>query len=166
MNEAILKERTKRLLEVNETIKKLDPTIRPAAFALLQDYVLADAAATKESKTPVTSDNGGDDDREGFFSKFTHDKPADNALLIGAYHYSQFGSSPFTTTEIESLATEVGVTIPERTDMTFAAAQREGKNLFLRAGRGAFRPTVHGEAFFKKTYQVSKGKNQKSQNSE
>ena len=166
MNEATLKERTKRLLEINDIIKKLDPTIRPAAFALLQDYVLAGAPAAKQNKSPATSDDDGSEDRERFFSQFPHDKPADNALLIGAYHYTLYGSSPFTTDEIKSMATEVGVTIPERTDITFAQAQREGKNLFLRAGRGGFRPTVHGEAFFKKTYQVSKGKKQKQQNSE
>ena len=166
MNEAMLKERTKRLLEINEIIKKIDPTIRPAAFALLQDYVSAGAAAAKQNKPIATLDDGGGEDREEFFSKFTHDKPAENALLISAYHFSQYGSSSFTTDEIKSIAKEVGVTIPERTDMTFAQAQRDGKNLFLRASRGAFRPTVHGETFFKKTYQVSKGKKQKQQNSE
>src|SRR5438094_6979871 len=80
MNEATLKERTKRLLEINDIIKKLDPTIRPAAFALLQDCVLAGAPAAKQNKSPATSDDDGGKDRERFFSQFPHDKPADNAL--------------------------------------------------------------------------------------
>jgi hypothetical protein len=67
---------------------------------------------------------------------------------------------------MEALAKEVGVTIPERLDMTFLQAKRHGKKLFLRAGKKAFRPTVHGETFFKKTYQVSKGTQQKQQGAE
>ena len=61
------------------------------------------------------------------------------------------------------MAGEVGVTIPERLDKTFLTAKRDGKGLFLRVGKGALKPTVHGEAFFKKTYQVSKGTQQKPQ---
>jgi hypothetical protein len=166
MNETTLKERTKRLLEINEIVKKLDETIRPAAFLLLQDYVLSGTSSAKEKQQQVTSLDAAAEGREGFFTKFNHDKPSDNALLASAYHYAQYGSSAFSIDEIKAMANEVGVTVPERPDMTFQAAQRDGKNLFLRAGRGGFRPTVHGEAFFKKTYQVSKGKQQKAQSAE
>ncbi|MEJ0089714.1 MAG: hypothetical protein WDM80_08235 [Limisphaerales bacterium] len=163
MNETILKERTKRLLEINGIIKKLDETIRPAAFLLLQDYVLSVEAPVKNKQSPSTPNDNLEEDREGFFAKHDHEKPSENGLLLSAYHYSQFGASSFTIDEMEALANEVGVTIPERLDMTFLQAKRNGKNLFLRAGKKAFRPTVHGETFFKATYQVSKGKQQKQQ---
>jgi hypothetical protein len=166
MNETILKERTKRLLEINEVVKKLDSTIRPAAFLLLQDYVLSNAASGGKIVHDPTMQNEASEDRESFFSKFDHDKPSDNALLVSAYHYGQYGSSSFSIDEIKTIANEVGITVPERPDMTLKAAQRDGKNLFLRVGRGVFRPTVYGEAFFKKTYQVSKGKQQKPQSAE
>ena len=161
MNETTLKERTKRLLEVNEIVKKLDETIRPAAFLLLQDYVLASEIPAKNKQLPSTPGDNLDEDREGFFAKHDHEKPSENGLLLSAYHYSQFGASPFTIDEMEALANEVGVTIPERLDMTFLQAKRNSKSLFLRAGKKAFRPTVHGETFFKTTYLVSKGTQQK-----
>jgi hypothetical protein len=164
MNESDFKERTERLLELNEVIKKLDVAIRQEAFALLQDYVLGNASNSGQSRMSVMSAQDSSEGREAFFSKFSHEKPAENALLISAYHFSQFGSLPFTLDEIKTMAGEVGVTIPERADMTFLSAKRAGKNLFLRAGRGGFRPTVHGEAFFKKDYSVSKGKSQKPAN--
>jgi hypothetical protein len=161
MNEITLKERAKRLTEINEIVKLLDPNIRQPAFLLLQDYVLATGASEKENPQNSKSGNNGTQDRESFFTKFDHDKPSDNVLLVSAYFFSQYGGAEFSIDEIESIANEVGVTIPERPDMTLLKAQRDGKNLFCRGGRGAFRPTVHGEAFFKKTYQVSKGTRQK-----
>jgi hypothetical protein len=171
MNESTFKESTKRLLELNKIIKNLDETIRPAAFSLLQDYVYCGVSAAASAKPSAEGKirqqpvevNELSEDRESFFSKFNHDKPSDNALLVSAYYYGQYGASPFSIDELKTLANEVGVTVPERPDMTFKMAQRDGKNLFLRAGRGVYRPTVYGEAFFKKTYEVSKGKLQKPQ---
>ncbi|MDE3099236.1 MAG: hypothetical protein KGJ88_07155 [Verrucomicrobiota bacterium] len=163
MNETTLKERTEKLLEIDKIIKRLDATIRPAAFSLLQDYVLAGVAAGKEKSKAVTTENLGSEGREGFFSKFNHDKPSDNVLLLCAYHFSQYGSAAFTTDEISDLANEVGVTIPNHPAMTIKAAQRKGKSLFRIAGRGLYAPTVHGESFFKATYKVSKGTQQKPQ---
>ena len=163
MNETTLKEKTKRLLEINEIVKKLDATIRPAAFLLLQDYILSGTAPANDKQLHNNPKDDGDENREGFFSKHNHEKPSENGLLLSAYHYSKYGVSPFTIAEMETLATEVGVTIPGRLDMTFVQAKRDGKTLFCRAGKGAFRPTVHGETFFKKTYQVSKGTHQKQQ---
>lgn len=46
-------------------------------------------------------------------------------------------------------------------DMTFAQARRDRKQLFRRAGRGEFAPTVHGELFFQSTYEATKGKKKK-----
>ena len=163
MNESTLKEKTKRLLEVNEIIKKLDETIRPAAFSLLQGYVSGGAIPERESQNSSSAQDNDAGGREEFFSKFSHDKPADNVKLLSAYLYSQYGTSPFSMEEIKKLANDVGVTVPGRPDMTFVAALEDGKHLFQRGGRGEFRPTVYGEAYFKKTYQVSKGKQQKPQ---
>jgi hypothetical protein len=166
MNETTLKERTKKLLEINEIVKKLDETIRPAAFLLLQDYVSGSAAPDKEKPHhPVPHIDAGEG-REGFFSKFNHAKPSDNVLLVSAYHYSQYGSSPFSVEEIKALADQVGVTIPNKPYMTLTAAQRKGKGLFRSVGKGVFCPTVHGETFFKNTYKVSKGTQQKQESVE
>jgi hypothetical protein len=168
MNDTTLRERIKRLQEVNEILKQIDSTIRPAAFLLLQDYIVAGKAPVGSGGDIRHDENPSekDVDRTGFFSKHSHDKPADNVILLAAYHYSKYGSTSFTVDEMKALANEVGLTVPERTDMTFLQAKRNGKSFFLRAGRGAFRPTVHGEAFFKETYKVSKGTQQKQQESQ
>lgn len=133
----------------------------PQLFCLVQDYVLGGERSVTEKQTNETPQNGGDEDAGDFFTKHNHEKPSENGLLLSAYHYSQYGSSPFTIDEMEKLATGVGVTVPARLDMTFLQAKRNGKKLFLRAGKKAFQPTVHGETFFKANYKVSKGKGQK-----
>lgn len=99
--------------------------------------------------------------RDEFFTELKDGKPSDNALAIAAYHYGQYGSVEFSVKEMQDLADDVGVTVPERLDMTYLQAKRKGNRLFRRGGRGAFRPTVHGEALFKKAYKVPKGTNQK-----
>ena len=161
MNKEILEERSKRLLDVNKIIKDLDPSIRLAAFTLLEDYVTADKSHPgredlKKGDTPSVKD------REAFLSKFNTDKPADNTLLLAAYLYGQYGLASLSVDEIKSLATEVGLIVPDRVDMTLRNAQREGKNLFLSTGRGVFKPTVHGALFFKSTYNVSEGTSSKT----
>jgi hypothetical protein len=55
------------------------------------------------------------------------------------------------------MADDAGVTIPDRLNMTLAAAVENGKQLFASAGRGLFKPTVHGEIYLKTTYGVKKG---------
>lgn len=98
-----------------------------------------------------------DSSDEEFFSAHNHDKPADNARLIAAWFYREYGVEPFSVEEVSAKASGVGITIPARVDMTFVQAKEKGKKLFARAGRGKFKPTVHGEANLKATYSVKKG---------
>lgn len=49
------------------------------------------------------------------------------------------------------------MTIPERLDMTYNTATAKKRKLFKKAGKGMFRPSIHGEAYFKKTYGVKMG---------
>jgi hypothetical protein len=156
MNTNTLRNRSKRLLEVNAVIKELDPAVRLAAFTLLEDYVTT-GESSPEKEREITVNRDGEQNREAFFSKFETDKPADNAHLLAGYLYSQYGSAQFSIDEIKALATEVGLIVPDRVDMTIRNSQREGKHLFQATGRGMFRPTVHGELFFKSAYRVSKG---------
>ena len=132
--------------------------------------MLGGAGGDQDQAVESTEHLGGDSpskaarplaSREAFFAGLKNGKPSDNALAVAAYHYSQYGSAEFTVDEMQELADDVGVTVPERLDMTYVAARRKGNNLFRRGGKGAFRPTVHGEAFFKQTYKVSKGTGRK-----
>ena len=84
-------------------------------------------------------------------------KPHENINLLAAIWFSDFGSNPFTLDYVRDKATETGLTISARPDMALRSAKDKGKNLFAPAGRGLFKPTVVGEAFFKTTYSVRKG---------
>lgn len=160
MNEEDFKQRVKKLREVNSIIAKLDPAIREHAFKLLETYITG--KKTKQADPPPAQDSGNiDDSMEQFFSKLDHEKPSDNAFSIAAYHYSQYGKEAFSYDEVRSIASEVGITIPERVDMTFKAALEKGKNLFQNGGRGKTKPTVHGEKYLKDTFCVKKGKKKK-----
>ncbi len=154
-----LTEKLKSLEEQVGVIK--DESLRRIAFEKLLEGIvpfgkrqaaeepeLRDADSIEQKTETVNLD--------GFFSKLKQGKPSDNALAVAGFHYSLYGSEEFTADEIRDIADQVGITVPERVDMTYKNAQREGKSLFRRSGNG-FRPTVHGELFFKKTYQVNKG---------
>ena len=96
-----------------------------------------------------------------FIKKNTHDKPdkpAKNVHMLAAYHYSQYGVVSFSIKEIQSLAGDYGVTIPERLDMTL-----KGSKLYKSTGRHMYKPTVKGELYFKNKYEVSKGKKKKQE---
>jgi len=158
MDNAVFQERAKRLKEVNDVIKDLDPAIREGALPLLAEYVTGYATERKPAQEP-SGGNGHElvpQDTTEFFAKFPDGKPSDNAVLIAASLYGQYGAEPFRLDEIREIAKSVGLTIPTSLDMTLKQAQRDGKSLFQHSG-GEYKPTVHGELYFKKTYQVSTG---------
>lgn len=158
MDDKEFKMRAGRLEQIAKVLEKLPGEVRSDAFDLLKDYVTehpTESPAKKkgsQAKREVT-----DDSDEGFFGAYDHDKPADNARLIAAWFYREFGVEPFSMDEVREKATDVGITIPARIDMTFLQAKEKGKKLFARAGVGKFKPTVHGEANLKATYSVKKG---------
>ncbi len=161
-------ERVKRLKEVNSVIAKLDPAIRGEAFSLLSPYVTSQPTKGQRSGSAAQEHHGGaehrpadTDDAEEFFAKHPGKKPSENAVLIAAHLYSQYGKQPFQLDDIRGLAGSTGVTIPDHLDMTLKQAKRDGKALFQHAGRNQYKPTVHGEIYFKQTYQVKKGTKQR-----
>jgi len=158
MDDKQFKERASRLEKIAKVLEKLPAEVRNGAFDLLKGYVtehpLGPGAHKEHAKTPP---DGNGDTREQFFEKHDHKKPADNARLIAAYLYREYGSDPFTLDEIRKIADDVGITIPSRIDMTFLSAKAKGKKLFARAGHGKFKPTVHGEVDLRAAYSVKKG---------
>lgn len=159
MNEDTFAERVARLRKLGKVISGLDPEIRLEAFRILKDYVTGGASESARRKRgggaegPPPSPNG----KEAFFAAREHGKPAENVKLMTAYLFSQYGSAPFTLAELATLAASVGLTVPQRIDMTLRQAKSGGKSLYTSAGRGKFKPTVHGETYLKETFQVSKG---------
>jgi len=164
MDKNTFDERVKKIKEVDKIIKALDPTIRESSFKLLLSYITGGKVGSdKNDNNGGTKDLGDDLSREDFFTKFDHDKPADNVLLITAYLYSQYGNANFSLNEIRELADDVGVTIPARIDMTLKMASRDNKYLFTSASRNKYNPTVHGEKCFKESYGVKKGRLKKEE---
>lgn len=158
MDEKEFKTRAGRLEQIAKVVEKLPAEVRSAAFDLLKDYVTGDSAESPTKKAPAKIKREvADDSEEDFFGAFDHDKPADNARLIAAWFYREYGVAPFSLDEVREKATDVGITIPARIDMTFLQAKEKGKKLFARAGTGKFKPTVHGEANLKAAYSVKKG---------
>ena len=160
MDEKEFKERSGRLDKIAKVLEKLPAEVRPDAFELLKAYI-TDQPSEPSKRTKKTADKANrevaDDTEEAFFGAHDHSKPADNARLIAASFYREHGAEPFSLDEVRQKATDVGLTIPARVDMTFVQAKEKGKKLFARAGSGKFKPTVHGEANLKATYSVRKG---------
>lgn len=93
-----------------------------------------------------------------FLAKQDEKKPSDNVYSIVAWLYSQYGIEPFSTSEINDIANNAGVTVPTRVDKTLAAMTKDNKPLVSKTGR-TWRVTVHGETYFKTNYHVTKGTN-------
>lgn len=149
-----------RLKRVNDVIKGLDEAIRADAFLLLRPYVESrvPAPAAPEAKTGAgASSQAREPDLGTFLESRSVEKPSDALYLLAAYHFSQFGSAPFSVDEVRQIADSAGLTVPKRIDMTFESAKRDSKDLFRRAGRNQWAPTVAGELWMKATYGVTKG---------
>jgi hypothetical protein len=154
---------TERLKQVNGVITKLDPAIKADAFSLLKGYISGDIVPPQvvgSTTTNGTGEESGPDlsEAEAFFTTHDGGKPADNAYLVAAYLYSQHGASPFSIDDVRAVATQAGLTLPERVDVTLGGGKKAGKQLFKRAGRGRLQPNVHGETYLRNTYNVTKGR--------
>lgn len=146
-----------RLLEVNKIIAKLDASIKVAAFDYLKPYITGGALPASPEPKKHSLDPHPAADISELIAKHGEGKPHDNVKLLAAIWFAEYGSHPFTADYLREKATETGLTIPARPDNTLKASKEKGKNLFASVGRGLFRPTVVGEAFFKTTYNLRKG---------
>jgi len=146
-----------RLIELNKTVVKLDPAIRLSAFELLKGYVTGVQTKTPaDGKTRLEHDGAGSD-LEALIGAHPDTRPNENVEILTAHWYAQYGATPFSLENLRSAANEGRLTIPDRIDMTLKQAKEGGKKLFQSAGRGLFKPTVPGELYLKKTYNVRKG---------
>lgn len=162
----------KRMKEVEKAVLDLDESVRGAAFLVMQDFILGEAGSepgptrktatrrpaakgTKEDAVPPKIDPPAD--FNGFMDMFESEKEADNAKTIAAHLYREYGIEPFSVDEVRKLADAGGVTVPDRVDKTLVSATVAKKKLFKKAGPGMLRPSIYGEAYFKKKYGVKKG---------
>jgi hypothetical protein len=154
-----------RLREIDDIVTSLDESIRSQAFAILKPYV-DDVGANVHVDAPrPTAENRVDQGEQAllvdpdiaatFLEKHASDKPSDNVKAIGALIYSIYGNCDFTTSEVNAIAHEVGVEVPDRVDVTLGGASVDKKNLFQKRRSGVYRPTANGRRFFKDEYGVS-----------
>jgi hypothetical protein len=148
---------TERLLEINKSIVKLDPAIRSSAFELLKGYVTGIPSQPPHDGDTKHENHGGEVALEALISAHPQNEPSENVNLLAAYWYGKYGVAPFTLDNIRTAADEGGLTVPGRIDMTLKQAKDDGKKLYQSAGRGLFKPTVPGELYLKKTFNVRKG---------
>ncbi len=167
MDDQAFDERVERLRKVNAVIGELDEAIRVEAFRILRPYIDGQAAARVQIDA-AGGDEGGDADSaepidstnvETFVRSQDVAKPANAVKAIAAWWFSEYGSAPIGGSDVEGIAQEIGVTIPNRPDNTLRGMKSNGKDVFRPAARGTFTPTrPHGELFFQTEYQVTKGR--------
>jgi hypothetical protein len=147
---------------------KLPQNLRPIAFEKAID-LLSGGAKVAETAGDSDEDSGtgtpevDTSSAESFVRSQPNvlDRPAEAVKAIAAWWFSQYGSAPITRTSVETLAENIGVTIPDRPDATLRQMKHDGRDVFRSAGRGTFVPTrPHGELYFQTQYEVSKGRKQ------
>lgn len=142
-----------RLSEVNQIIARFDETIRRDVFALLVPLVLGKTEARQETTEQ------GNPDLSSFFTVGQSDTPANTVHRVIAFLYARSGPE-LSLSDIREVAADVGLTLPERLDVTVSGAQRSGKPLYRSLGKGGYRVTVHGASFLEAEYHVKRGRAQ------
>src|ERR1700687_2737713 len=124
-----------RLLEVNKVVEKLDSSIRVAAFDFLKPYIFGGNTKMHPSPPPSETDESSSGDLAELVEKHgSNDKLSDNAKLLTAWWFSQYGSAPFSIKWVKETGASTGLTIPDAPDMTFRQAKLKGKSLYKALG--------------------------------
>jgi hypothetical protein len=97
-----------------------------------------------------------------FFDREKGLKPAENAVFCAAFHYSQYGTQTFSVDDLREIASEAGLVLPDRVDMTLRTVGKDGKKYFQPVGKRCFKLTSHGELHVQKRWQVRPGKSSKA----
>jgi hypothetical protein len=129
-----------------------------AAMMLLGEVVLPANDQSSEG-SDIHGRNGSEcSDLATFFSREENLKPSDYAQLCAAYHFSVYGVVPFSVDELRGIASDAGVVLPDRLDMTLAQAAKNGKKLFQVAGKSSYKPTASAGLVFKERWGVKPGR--------
>ena len=153
-----------RMREVEGAVMELDESVRAVAFSMMEGYVLSGqvGANSVALRGRHEADSTEPEALSDFFETRDVSKPAEAVMAITAYLFQQFGSEPFSPQEIRDIADEVGLTVPQRIDMTVKSAKKNGKPIFRSVERGKYAPTVFGEATLKADHNVTKGRRKRA----
>lgn len=162
----------KRMKEVESVVLTLDESVRGAAFTMMESYILTGQNRKQRVPADVSEDltnavgreedvQEEDDDVAAFFNDREIQKPAEAVYAVAAYFYSQYGSAPFTTKDVQDIADQVGLTVPDRLDNTLRNAGSNKKSVFKTKG-GGWIPTTTGELVLKEKFDVKKGRKKRT----
>ena len=167
MNKDEFEDVAQRLQEIDDVVKGLDESIRSQAFTVLRPYADGAPLKVKEGHRRSPPENGADQGEDAaliepdvaaaFLEEHVGDRPSDNAKAIAALIYSVYGNADFSVAEVNEIAHEAGVMVPDRVDVTLGGASVDKKPLFQKRKSGVYRPTINGRKFFKDEYGVSPG---------
>lgn len=155
-----------QLESIGKLIGDLSPEIRSAAFELFLPLLQPEGKAPtagqhakhpKTAKDQTTTVLSEVTDASEFFAAHPTKTPADAALLVTGYWFSQYGSAPLSVATIKTIANEAGLTLPTRVDMTLKQAKDRGRLLFSGSAKADFKPTTAGELYLKEKFQIKKG---------
>lgn len=163
MDDTKREEAKRSLTEINSIVGTLDPLLKERAINMLWSLYFPNERPTPNGDS-TTSQKLGEQkpvsvdlsSAATFFNSFKHDKPSDNALMIAAWLYSQYGVYQITPKEMLAFASKTGLTVAKRIDMTLKTAKEDGKTLFSQADNG-FELTLAGEAYLQKKFGIKKG---------
>lgn len=132
-----------------------------AAVALLGGGISSHVDGPRNGKD-AGAGNQNQTDLATFFNRDDDFKPADYAQLCAAFHFSQYGTTPFSLADLRTIASDAGVVLPDRLDMTLNQTAKKGRKLFQTAGRGLFKPTATAGFLFKERWGVRPGNRTKA----
>ncbi len=157
MDESVLA----RMKEVEAAVKKLDPSVRAAAFAMMEEYILSDDGSASSVESVRGGAKRSPASRPGsataFMKRHESEKDHENVLAAAAWWYSQYGNAWFEPNkDLRAIADQAGLTVPVRIDMTIRQLKRDDKPVFRKSGT-RYSPTPKGERFLRRQFNVTKG---------
>lgn len=127
-----------------------------AAFAIVADE--NEPVTEGDAKLPDHANDKGKGTLMSLLERGENRKPAENVYLCVAQHYSTYGNTPFSIQDLKEIATEAGLVLPDRLDMTLKGAAHKKRKMFQAAGSGSWRLTATGATVISEKWDVRPGR--------
>ena len=139
---------------LNTVIRALEPLavderkkVLSATGAFFSENIPVDS---REQESGFSS--GGTKSRNigGIIAKNSNLRPGQKAAVVAYNLMKKNGATQFKLNELRELYTDIGLTPPDRFDMTLKSAVIKSNKLFKTVGRDAYALTFHGQELGKK----------------
>ncbi len=143
--------KSKNVDALNNVVMALEPLpmeerkrVISAASAFLLDSVLPSGGKTLD---PIVTPRVGSHSAAKIISENSNLRPGHKAAIV-AYDFAK--QNEFTLDELRKHYEDIGITPPDRFDMTLKSAVVKGNKLFKSPGRNCYALTFHGQELAKK----------------